>query len=531
MSLNLASLNQRYNALLSLVNSIISGLIPVVTSSPLSVVLTNGNSAGTNDIDMNDNNIDNVVTIESNTNLNLNSISGVRTNNNIVTNSPTFNQRQITTSYYNICDGGALQNAVVPTGRIFSLGAGTFFDFTIVNNSSLNFQVRRANTNFNPLIMTDVSTFKTSIVQDVAGSVINQSSLQSDPTLNTFKNTQIVTNFGGPSANPSLDVYDSGGGGRGLRFVAFANGGNYLPITGANDSVIVSRFRPMGGNIGLTIGLVNSQATCIRFSSETPNKGKVEIGAGSTNRINILDDSDPTFPDTTTFNREIRMVGTTSNSRRISGISRSQFFDINGFGGTGQIFLEGSTDEFSYVCDQVNHRHAFFTNDGINTNKRLTISDTSINQTVATDSTAVTTFTTLQNGFTDVFNSATIVYPSQSTISGLAFFNLVRVGTYIINLSISLINNNPSNNINNVNNHWGLSENNSTLPSSGLLANSIIRQQGLSVASGGTRITTTTSSIFRATTASKNIFINGFAEYTGSATADLEYVISWVKIA
>lgn len=55
MSLNLASLNQRYNYLLNLVNSIITGITPVPTSSPLSTVLTNGNSAGTNDIDMNDN--------------------------------------------------------------------------------------------------------------------------------------------------------------------------------------------------------------------------------------------------------------------------------------------------------------------------------------------------------------------------------------------------------------------------------------------------------------------------------------------
>lgn len=55
MSLNLASLNQRYNYLLNLVNSIITGITPVPTSSALSVVLTNGNSAGTNDIDMNDN--------------------------------------------------------------------------------------------------------------------------------------------------------------------------------------------------------------------------------------------------------------------------------------------------------------------------------------------------------------------------------------------------------------------------------------------------------------------------------------------
>jgi len=64
MALNLASLNQRYNALLSLVNQIISGSVPVPTSSSLSVVLANGNSAGTNDIDMNDNDIENVKSIE-----------------------------------------------------------------------------------------------------------------------------------------------------------------------------------------------------------------------------------------------------------------------------------------------------------------------------------------------------------------------------------------------------------------------------------------------------------------------------------
>jgi hypothetical protein len=60
MALNLASLNQRYNYLLNLVNSIITGLTPVPTSSNLSDVLTNGNSAGTNDINMNSQDISNV---------------------------------------------------------------------------------------------------------------------------------------------------------------------------------------------------------------------------------------------------------------------------------------------------------------------------------------------------------------------------------------------------------------------------------------------------------------------------------------
>jgi hypothetical protein len=65
MSLNLASLNQRYNYLLNLVNSIITGITPVPTSSDLSDVLTNGNSAGANDIDMNDNSITNINQISS----------------------------------------------------------------------------------------------------------------------------------------------------------------------------------------------------------------------------------------------------------------------------------------------------------------------------------------------------------------------------------------------------------------------------------------------------------------------------------
>jgi hypothetical protein len=60
MALNLSSLNQRFNYLLNLVNSIITGLTPVPTSSNLSDVLTNGNSAGTNDINMNSQDISNV---------------------------------------------------------------------------------------------------------------------------------------------------------------------------------------------------------------------------------------------------------------------------------------------------------------------------------------------------------------------------------------------------------------------------------------------------------------------------------------
>jgi len=45
MALNLTSLNQRMNYIVNLINQIIAGVFPMPTSSPLSVVLTNGNSA------------------------------------------------------------------------------------------------------------------------------------------------------------------------------------------------------------------------------------------------------------------------------------------------------------------------------------------------------------------------------------------------------------------------------------------------------------------------------------------------------
>ncbi len=71
MALNLASLNQRYNYLLSLINSIISGIIPVPTSSTLAVVLTNGNNAGSSNINMNGQDLQNLKTVNSQNNQNL----------------------------------------------------------------------------------------------------------------------------------------------------------------------------------------------------------------------------------------------------------------------------------------------------------------------------------------------------------------------------------------------------------------------------------------------------------------------------
>ena len=55
MALNLTSLNQRMNYIVNLINQIIAGVFPMPTNSPLSIVLSNGNNAGTNNIDMNDN--------------------------------------------------------------------------------------------------------------------------------------------------------------------------------------------------------------------------------------------------------------------------------------------------------------------------------------------------------------------------------------------------------------------------------------------------------------------------------------------
>ena len=529
MALNLASLNQRYNYLLNLVNSIISGLIPVVTSSPLSVVLTNGNNAGTNNIDMNNNDIENVDMIESNGYLNLNSTLGIRSNNPIVTNSTAFDKRQITTSYYNICDGGASQQNIVSTGRIFSLGTATYFDLTLVNNSSFQILVKRANINYTPLIITDVSTFKTSVVMDTTGSVINQSSIVSDNAINTLKNTRVITNFGGPSATEAFDVYDSSSG-RGIRCIPNSPSASYLDLTKLNDSVIASRFRPSGAEMGLTIGLTNSAGTGIRFSSMTPTKGQVEIGAGSTNRINVYDDSDATYPNTTTYNNKIRMLGSTSDSRSINRISRVNLFDTNGTSGTGEIYISSSTNEFSYVSYTSNNRHAFYVNDGVNNNKRFQITNTSTIQNVASDTSSVTTFTSSQNGFTDTING-TKTLPISFAILNQAFFTLDKRGTYMITLSVSLINLSNTNDMVNMNNHYGLSENNTTLPNVGLLANSVMKQQNLRISRGSTNIITTTSCIFRADNDSKIIYFNGFSDYSGSSTGQLQYVISWCKIA
>jgi len=301
-------------------------------------------------------------------------------------------------------------------------------------------------------------------------------------------------------------------------------------LTVLNDSLILSRFRPTGGNIGLTVGLVNSAGTGIRFSSEIPLKGKVEIGAGTSNRINVLDDSDITYPDTTTFNQRIRMIGTTSASRSLSTVSRLGLFDTNGVAGSGEIFLSSTSNEFFYASYTNGISHAFYINDGTNNNRRFSINNTSTVQNVPSDTSAATSFTSSQNGFTDTINAA-ITYNPSSTISALASIILVRRGTYMITLSISLINLSNITDMTNVNNHWGLQTNSSTLPFVGLLANSVIRQQNLFVLKGGTNIIATTSCIFRATGDNTNIFLNGFTDFIGPTFCQLQYNISWCKIA
>jgi hypothetical protein len=492
----------------------------------------NSLSVGSGDINMNSNDINNVRTITSDSNLNLNagaSSGGVRTNHQIVTSSTSFDKRQITTSYYNLCDGGSAITSIISTGRIFSLGAQSFFDFTILNNSSINFLIKRANVNYTPLVMTDVSTFKTNIVQDVMGSSITQSALSSDTTLNTLKNTQIVTNYGGPSANTALDIYDSGGS-RGVRIVPFAGNGNYSNLTTLNDSVIVSRFRPPGGNIGLTIGLVDSTGTGIRFSSETSTKGRVQIRAGGSNTITILDDSDISNPDTTTFNQKIRMIGATSASRSLGSVSRLGLFDTNGIAGAGEIFISSTSNEFFYASYTNGNSHSFYVNDGVNNIRRFSISNTSTIQNVPSDTSGATSFTSSQNGFTDNVN-ASITHNPSTTIAAIASIILTRRGTYTITLSVSLTNVSNITDMTNVNNHWGLQTNSTTLPMVGLLASSVIKQQNLFVLKGGTNIVTTSSCVFRATGDNTLLYFNGFADYAGPTFGELQYNISWSKHA
>lgn len=130
MSLNLASLNQRYNYLLSLVNSIITGLIPVSTSSPLSVVLTNGNSAGTTDINMNNNDILNVDILD---------VNGTSTfGNAVVLDASNQINRQFTTSYVNFSrtNNTTFQNADC---RIFSLGGGENMFLQQITGTNISF--------------------------------------------------------------------------------------------------------------------------------------------------------------------------------------------------------------------------------------------------------------------------------------------------------------------------------------------------------------------------------------------------------
>jgi len=115
MSLNLASLNQRYNYLLNLVNSIITGLTPVPTSSNLSDVLTNGNSAGTNDIDMNSQDISNVNQITLDVGGSVNNI--ITDSTLTITDLVTNNSNTLTTSNINIYDGfTGVQNTMASGG-------------------------------------------------------------------------------------------------------------------------------------------------------------------------------------------------------------------------------------------------------------------------------------------------------------------------------------------------------------------------------------------------------------------------------
>ena len=448
--------------------------------------------------------------------------SGIRSYHNITMSSTAYDKRQMFASYYNLTDGGSTQTAIIQTGRIFSLGGGIFFDLTIANNSSLNFLVRRANINYTPLVITENCNFKTNIVQDTPGSIINQTLLSADITsLNTLKNTQIVTNFGGTSPSPALDVYDIGGS-RGIRICPFVGNGAYLNLTKLNDSVIIARFRPTGQNVGLVVGIPDSTGTGIRFSSETSSKGKVEIRAGGSNTINILDDSDVTNPNTTTFNQKIRMIGNTTDSRTLNDVSILNMA-TDGSTITGSIAPLSSGSELSYKIPTANKSHGFYTNDI----RRVQITDTSLIQNIPTDTTDVTTFTDRQNGFTDTYSNS-YTEPSTTAIANKAIIILEQRGTYMITLNVTIQNTNLTGNAF-AGYYWGLSENFS-LPTNGLLVSSYVRHQKMTLDSNSI-ITNSTSCIFRSVIDFKTIRFNGFVTLSGISQVELSFTISWVKIA
>jgi len=418
---------------------------------------------------------------------------------------------------------------------------------------------------------------------------------QADPTsgsslVNRLRSSFILSNFGAPSALPTTAEYDSASG-RGLNYIVNATAGAYNPIVGVNDCIVVTRFRPAGESIGLSLCTTNSPANGIRISSANSTSAQITLRTDTSTIVMSNTAINPI-----SINDRIYMGGTTTSTRRVDNVSILNLFDTSNTSGRLEVLVDSPTQQVQYRSITNAFYHTFYvTNTSSITNARFTIADGNV-ATIGTNfhvrSTTTTTrleFNTDVSGVTDFLgtnsssldstinvklrNSAgtiittqvytpalitenvptntTSVTPSLASQNGSIgsnlytsgvitsgttinnFFSITfpNVGTYSLTLVKQLTNSDGSQiTINQI--YIGLSDNTTTLymPSSGsYFATSTDRRYNFTVPALTDLPTGSVNMILRINASNTIVYFNGFVDHTAT-NLTMTVLATWTKI-
>lgn len=318
MSGSFGALNTKYNILLNELRNKTGGGGGGPTTSPLSVVLANGNSAGASDIDMNSNDILQV------NNINLSSINGVAyptyptlqqvlTAGTTATNSVTLNNSGSGTNVINLLPNASASNPQI-----------TLTDGTTTNTIDKNGYTTR-NTTANAthyLDFSDSSSTGTGAIQKTAG-------IECNPSTKTITATTFVGAVTGTATNASAVSLTSDNT-SGTYYIPFSKTttatGNALYI---DNTTTPLSYNPSLNTLTLGTGTLTNavSASSMNMTNGTTTLNQSTSNWRMTNSAGLYTNITPTEAlitdgtSTTTLNTSIgcRVTGPTNTSQMTSG--------------------------------------------------------------------------------------------------------------------------------------------------------------------------------------------------------------------
>lgn len=527
---------------------------------------------------------DSDITITPLTNLSL--IGNLNMNNKNITNASTIylNDNSVANMLLKYLDStGELGFTTTKTG-----GKYNFYSFDGTSNVSL-FELQQTQ-----LIPKVNMAFPANINLTMAsgsGLITQSPPISLSTTVNTFRMTNILSNYGGTSASSTCQMYDTVIG-RGFLFVVNGQGGNYNPLVGVNDCIVTTRFRPTSEAVGITLAAQCAVGCGIRVYSPTDPQAQVTLRAGTSTIVMSNYATNPI-----SVNDRIYMGNTTLTTRRIDNVSVLNLFDTSNTSGFMEMLVDSPSSTVQYRSLTNNYYHLFYATNGSGvTNSRFSIADgnvstigcplyirnaittlrceitpnadgstdfvgtnssslnssiniklrnssnvlittqvftpTLITENVPTNTTSVTPSLSSQNGYvgSNVYSSPGNI-TSSTTIGNFFSFTFTDVGTYSCSLNRQLSNADGSTiTVNQWYSGFSATTNTIDIPSGGsLYSTSTLRQYTFTIPATTDLSTGGNSMILRINAPNTTIYFNGFISHTAT-NLGLRVVLTYAKI-